>query len=180
MSKIFQVQRLDVQAFASEGGTLQASDAVQRFARLQEEVGTAESPVVWAAQGGFRTGADGQRYPALHLTVQTSLPLVCQRCMGPVDTPLHIDRHFLFARDEATAERLDEEAEDDVLALARDFDLLALIEDELLMALPLVPRHDNCPQPLPMSAQTPDFDAAAPARENPFAALAALKGKKVP
>lgn len=87
---------------------------------------------------------------------------------------LQAERSFLFVRDEATAAQLDEELEDDVLVLPRQLDLLELVEDELILALPLVPRHETCPQPLPMSAA----DAGWPAEEaepHPFAALAALK-----
>ena len=36
-------------------------------------------------------------------------------------------------------------SEEDLLALSREFDLHELIEDELLMALPVVPKHDECP-----------------------------------
>ena len=65
-----------------------------------------------------------------------------------------------------------------MLALAPDFDLRALIEDELLMALPLVPRHDECPDAVQLSVQSADFDAAQEEKTNPFAALAALKHDK--
>ena len=51
-----------------------------------------------------------------------------------------------------------------------------LIEDELLLALPLVPRHDVCPAPLPR-AFVEDDPATDPA-DNPFAALAALKNDR--
>jgi uncharacterized protein len=59
-----------------------------------------------------------------------------------------------------------------VLALSKNLDLRELIEDELLLALPLVPRHEDCPQPLRVGhAPDPEPDA----RPNPFAALGALK-----
>ncbi|MDR0457802.1 MAG: YceD family protein, partial [Burkholderiaceae bacterium] len=81
---------------------------------------------------------------------------------------------FLFAPDEAQAARLDERAEDDVLASVGDFDLLDLIEDELLLALPLAPCHDRCPQPV----RNAGFDAGIADKPHPFAALAALKNTK--
>jgi uncharacterized protein len=62
-----------------------------------------------------------------------------------------------------------------VLVAARDFDLHALIEDELLMALPATPRHGVCPEPVRLSAVDPDFDAAQNERPHPFAALGQLK-----
>ena len=57
------------------------------------------------------------------------------------------------------------------------FDLHALVEDELLLALPLVPMHDTCPQPVVMAAGAIDdaSNADAPPRKNPFAELARLK-----
>jgi uncharacterized protein len=81
-----------------------------------------------------------------------------------------------FVQGEALAEQLDEDSEDDVLALGPPLDLHELIEDELILALPLVPRHDQCPQPLPMhhdGVQTPADETPT----HPFAALAALRRK---
>jgi uncharacterized protein len=89
-----------------------------------------------------------------------------------------VDRRLRFVRDEAQAETLDAESEDDVLALPRWLDARELVEDEMLLALPLVPRHDRCPQPLPMSAEV-SADEAVSDRPNPFAVLQSLKpGRK--
>ena len=78
-----------------------------------------------------------------------------------------------FVKGEDAAAALDAEAEDDVLALTPALDLRELIEDELLLALPLVPRHAHCPEPLPRAfVEDPAVDPA----DNPFAALAVLKG----
>jgi uncharacterized protein len=84
-----------------------------------------------------------------------------------------VDRWLRFVADEAQAEALDADSEDDVLVLARFTDLVELIEDEFLLALPIVPRHEVCPEPLPL----PHSDAEAVEQEqpHPFAALAALK-----
>jgi uncharacterized protein len=69
----------------------------------------------------------------------------------------------------------DELAEEDVLALSRSFDLVELVEDELLMEMPLAPMHDVCPAPVTLSAQDEDFDDAAGRRENAFEVLTRLK-----
>jgi len=61
-----------------------------------------------------------------------------------------------------------------VLALLPSLDLRALVEDELILALPLIPRHDTCPLPLPMSAGSAELAADGPPA-HPFAALAALR-----
>ena len=116
--------------------------------------------------------------PAIHLRVQAELPLTCQRCMDVVATPIDIDRHFVFVPDEDTAASLDDESEDDVLEMSTDFNLLGLIEDEVLMAMPLVPSHESCPAGVLHSVQTDDFEETAEEKPHPFAALAALKDKK--
>ena len=87
--------------------------------------------------------------------------------------PLRVDRRIFFVEGEDAAAALDAESEDDVLALTPALDLPELIEDELLLALPLVPRHEVCPEPLPR-AFVEDDPATTPA-DHPFAALAALK-----
>ena len=61
---------------------------------------------------------------------------------------VEVQRSFRFVNSEAEAERLDEECEDDVLALGQPLDLQALVEDELILGSPLVPMHGSCPQPL--------------------------------
>ncbi len=74
---------------------------------------------------------------------------------------------------------------------SRQFDLVDLIEEELLLSLPLVPNHDVCPavhESLVSGASAPVAEADEPSDEasgdsgkpNPFAALEALKrdGKK--
>lgn len=180
MSKTFKAQRLDVAAFADAKAVLSGTGSLQKYERLAQEL-QAPAPDLtldWQATGGARKAANGSVYPSIHLQVQATLPLTCQRCMGEVRVPLAVDRHFVFVPDEDTAAALDEASDDDVLALAPDFDLRALIEDELLMALPLVPRHDECPDAVQLSVQSADFDAAQEEKTNPFAALAALKHDK--
>jgi uncharacterized protein len=178
---VWNADRLDVRAFAQAEAKLQAVEPLALFERLSEEtMPTADlaASVSWQAWGELRSAADG-REPAvwLRLQAQAVVPLSCQRCLGAVDTALEIDRWFRFVADEATAEREDDDCEEDVLALEPRPSLHELLEDELLMALPLVPMHDTCPQPLVMrtgdAAGSSEADAAP--RKNPFAELAKLK-----
>lgn len=182
MKAAYTPDRLDVRALARAGDRLEAETPIQQCERLLAELAPAQAaspPIRWSAQGEWREQLGGAGQCWLHLTAQVSLPLVCQRCMGPVEMPLSVERTYRFVADEATAEREDEEAEEDVLVLSPQFDLIALIEDELLMALPLVPRHEpDCPSSVQLSAQDAGFDEAqAQGRPNPFAALAQLKRK---
>jgi len=74
---------------------------------------------------------------------------------------------FPFVADEASALAEDDDCEEDLLSPAPDLTLQTLLEDELLLAMPLVPRHATCDKPLPQS-----LDQDLP---HPFAALAGLK-----
>jgi uncharacterized protein len=180
MAKDHDPHRLDVRRFAEEGAELASEDALRRYPRLTAEVqdGAADRPVTWQARGEMLNPRHVQPQVWLHLDAAARLPLVCQRCLGPVDVPLSVRRSFRFVPDEATAAAEDDEAEEDLLALSRSFDLLELVEDELLMELPVAPMHDACPQPVKMSAEDEDFDAAGGKRENPFAVLGRLKAGK--
>lgn len=179
MVSSFNSRHLDVAAFAQAGGRLSGQLEVRALPRLAQELGSRadERLLHWQLQGERRSAVDGSVRPALHLQVQLHAPLACQRCLGALETPLTVDRHFIFVPDEAAAEAMDDESEDDVLALAEDFDLHPLLEDELLMALPLVPRHETCPEPVTMSAESEGFAQEQARVEHPFAALAALKRK---
>lgn len=180
MAKEFDPRRLDVHRFAEAGAELAAEDRLPVFQRLAAETqqAGAEPVVRWSARGELLNPRHVQPEVWVHLEAGTRLPLVCQRCLRPVDIDLAVDRSFRFVADEATAAAEDDESEEDLLALSRSFDLLGLVEDELLMELPVAPRHDVCPEPVKMSATDPDFEAAGTERENPFAVLGRLKSGK--
>lgn len=178
MKKDFEARRLDVRRFAEAGGVVEGEARLDAFTRLIAETGGrgAGSPVQWRAEGELLNPQHVRPQVWLHLSAQATLPLVCQRCLAPVEVPVEVERSFRFVPDEATASAEDDEAEEDLLAESRSFDLLELVEDELLMDMPAVPRHEVCPEALPQSAGEAEFEAAGTPRENPFAVLGRLKG----
>lgn len=180
MKQEFAPTRLDVKAFAHSAEEITGHDMLSKYERLMRETqGLAPDRLLnWSARGELRTGETGVQQVWLHLAVDASLPLTCQRCMGPVDVDVAIHQSFRFVDSEEEAEVQDEEAEEDVLALDRDFSLSDLIEDEMLMALPLVPRHETCPVDVRLVAVDPGFDTAAAEKRNPFAVLAGLQSGK--
>jgi uncharacterized protein len=180
MAKDFDPHRLDVRRFAEEGGRLQASDPLRKYGRLLAETqGEDLTPEVsWQARGELLNPQHVQPQVWVHLDAEATLPLACQRCLLPVDVPLAVHRSFRFVADEATAAAEDDAAEEDLLALSRNFDLVELVEDELLMEVPVAPMHEVCPEPVKMSAIDPDFEAARPEKEHPFAVLGRLRTGK--
>lgn len=168
-----------MQAFAREGVPLVASTSLQKLKRIAEEAQglRSDSFVHWEARAEFRPNPGADDVVWLHLQAETSLPLTCQRCMGAVLVSLKVDQwyHFVATEDIAMAE--DDQSEEDLLVMEPQFDLLALLEDELLMALPLVPMHDSCPVPPMLSVGDADIAGESGAKPNAFAALAQLKRK---
>jgi uncharacterized protein len=178
--KPWNLRRFDVRAFSEAATSMEGLAELADMERLgQERHPDAQpvNPVRWALQGELRPGAAGKPAAWLHVLAELEFPVECQRCLGAVSVPLHVDRWFRFVEDEATAEAEDEHCEEDVLALEPKPDLLALIEDELLMAMPLVPMHDACPQAhgAAGSAETLRDGEGGPERPSPFASLLKLK-----
>ena len=179
---------LDLRASAQKAETLSGQALLSAFARLADGLPELEvGPVRWSARAELRQplgelGAELGRSELpepqlwLHLQASAELPQTCQRCLSPYAQPVEVDRWFRFVADEAVALAEDEDCEEDLLAFEPRFDLAALVEDELLLALPLVPMHEVCPQPVRMSAgELPDLPEEK--KPNPFAALSALKGR---
>lgn len=179
-------------ALAREGVLLDEATPLRNMERLSQETQAegADWMVNWQARAEMRPGPGADEVVWLHLAATAAVPLVCQRCMGTVAVPLQVDQWYRFVATEDIAMAEDDEAEEDLLVMEPQFDLLAVLEDELLMSLPLVPMHDVCPVAPRMQVGE---DALAGAegdkarsgndtgdgeKPHPFAVLAQLKKKK--
>ena len=126
---------------------------------------------------------DLNRVGLLSGTIQADIKLICQRCMEEMDLPVKLDFQIAFARSEAEMERLPEEYE---VTLIEDTPIMLsdLIEDEILLALPTIPKHldDNCSSDNVIkswnSQQKVETNTEDVKRENPFDVLASLKTDK--
>ncbi|MFO1218967.1 MAG: YceD family protein [Burkholderiaceae bacterium] len=179
--RAFDPLHLDVAAFAQEGAALAGTWPMADLGRLQQSQSaphdaTAET-VRWRVRGESREAAGEAVQTWLHLQADAPVWLACQRCLAPMRVDLSVDVPIRFVRGEAQAEALDAESEFDVLALAPAIDLRQLVEDELLLALPLVPRHEACPMPM-AGERSGDANADASRGEHPFSVLAGLKSRR--
>jgi uncharacterized protein len=149
-----------------------ATDATRAPSRASTDL---NRRVRWRAVGSLRP-VGGEQQVWMHLVADADVVLQCQRCLLPLDEAVHVDRHFRFVADEDTAAALDDELEEEVLALPKSLNLRDLVEDEMLLALPLVPRHDVCPETIPM--QFGDVEIVEADQAHPFASLALLRKDK--
>lgn len=126
---------------------------------------------------GFDIDEAGTRYVRGHL--RAVLHLVCQRCLQSFDHPMDVGVSLGFARSEGSASGLPERYEP--LVLEDDsVDLAQLVEDELILALPIVPAHEpqDCPADA-VAARPAAQEEAEDGKRRPFEGLAdLLKGRR--
>lgn len=195
------IKPIDAFAFAHQGREAQGTIPLVRLTRAAE--GLPEQPlgeaglVTWSARGEMgKTGLVlGQ--PLLRIRVQANPIVVCQRCNAPFAYPVDSDVLLQLVKSEDDLDAGvsagdhaggfgDEDDEDDEgngfasnlpekVVGSHHFDLLAQIEDELILSVPYVPKHDVCP-----GAQAKDNEASQEPvvkRPSPFAVLEQLKHK---
>lgn len=168
MSEASLPAHIDPLKWADRDAPFVASLPLQRFQRLL--AGLPEN--AGAVQVACRLRRDPRGLVLLTGELQTEVVMTCQRCLEAVPVPVSTDMSLFLLADEAQAERLDE-SEDYVVYEDGHCDLAAVLEDELILALPLVPRHDDC-EPAVVLVE-PETDEPAPQKENPFLVLAGLK-----
>lgn len=119
----------------------------------------------------FDRDALGTAY--IGLKVDSELPLLCQRTLERFLLPVRIDQRMGLIRDEAEEAGLPPGYEAYLVDASGDLRALDLIEDELILAIPVVP--------IMPGTEAVDREwgegrpAGVPQKPNPFAVLAALK-----
>jgi uncharacterized protein len=96
----------------------------------------------WAVNTFFDGVTGGEPRLKMNLTLKGQMHLICQRCMQPCLVEIEESRQFVFLANEALADAFP--MEDDALeplVASSQFDLLGTIEDEILLSLPLIPKH---------------------------------------
>jgi len=110
--------------------------------------------------------------------LQVSLELECQRCLKPIQTPMELDFSLMI---DASDEIVRQSSMDTLYSDDGYIDITEVIEDELILAVPLVAMHEdtacnnNWPLRGPHTGQLTDTQAEAAVKENPFAVLQQLK-----
>ena len=157
-------RRFDALKLAERRDRVDGEVDATRLPRLADRVVPTEGRVRWSVVGD----RDAQDRPALTLTLDGSLSVICQRCLRPLVVPIMQQTELLLARNDAELARLDADEQEVVLA-AVPLDALTLVEDELLLSLPFAPCHekDEC-----IAAAAMPAARVAP---SPFAPLAGLK-----
>lgn len=135
---------IDSLEFAREGRELSGDLPLAGMSRVVSSLLSSEGLLSYRLTGEL--GARSE--PLLRLELSGSVPVQCQRCLERLDSPLDVDVLYeLRSGGELTQDDLEDDSRD-FLPLDRAMDVLALIEDEVILALPVAPRHGNCSPPV--------------------------------
>ncbi len=170
-------QPLDVSRLGDARVDFNGSLALSWFPRLQAELAEAGGSVQAALC--FARELQGRR--TLSGTLSTELVLTCQRCLQPLRFPLQTRFHLALVDAGEDAGPLPDQLEA-VVVDAERVDVLALLEDELLLCLPIAPRHrseERCVAPTRHEGSS-FSETEVDEKHNPFAVLRDLHVKQSP
>lgn len=167
------LRSLDILRLVSQAQKVSVACPVNCFSRAIEGLPAQDETQVFECllQGEHTTSG----HKLLHVFLKGSVQLECQRCLEIFSYPVQVENTLMVVEDED--ELIDD---DDPEALERlvgslSFDGFALLEDELILSLPYVARHEQCPN-LPAALQEQSQDTAVAAeKKNPFQVLEQLK-----
>jgi len=158
---------IDSLEFARAQQQLRGSLRVESLKRLEDVLFDPQGSLGYELRGAL----DERNRPRLGLKISGNLHLQCQRCLDLLEYEVDVVNTLLLA---PPGVPMDADTDDpdapDVIEASVELDVAGLIEDEVLLSLPLAPRHPEgaCVSRLARGADTN-------ARPRPFAELAMLK-----
>lgn len=112
--------------------------AANELPRVADYLHGREGAVDYRIEGAY----DARQRPVIRCIINGYLDLVCQRCLGPIKFALATDQPLVVVPSEASMPPPEGEEDGvDFIVAAPRFDALALVEDEIILNLPLAPRH---------------------------------------
>ena len=156
---------IDSLDFAINGRKISDVVPIAEMPRLLGELDSSQGILSYTVHGGL----DSWGTPLLDVRVSGDCRLRCQRCLNAMNYPVCIEARLML-RDQAGLDALgdDDEAFDSILAEAH-LDVLNLLEEEILLSLPIAPRHE------PGDCLVAGGESASRDAKNPFAVLTKLK-----
>jgi uncharacterized protein len=153
--------------------------AITDMPRLAKEVASINpgDGFAWQMETHFEDSPGSEPLQILDLVLNGRLHLVCQRCLQDCAIDLDEKRRFILVASEAEADAYPlEDEEQEPLVASQHFNLLETMEDEVLLSLPLIPKHpEGFCEPHATVFGLEDEDGALDERENPFNVLKNMK-----
>jgi uncharacterized protein len=138
---MMQPVEIDPRRFCRDKQSWETRSDVSAFPRLAHEFTQGE---LFCRVDGT---ADALGSLSLRLAISGTVDLTCQRCLGGMRHAVQIERTLFLARNETELERLDALPDSDAILIGETLDLVELVEDEVLLSLPLAAMHaeGECP-----------------------------------
>ena len=150
-------------AFARDAGSLQGELPIASLTRVLDMLVDSAGDLSYRVEGRLSS----RNRPQLMVHLNGVLSVCCQRCLEGIDYRLEVRRVLEFVDEELTQEEIEDDSKD-FLPAQREFDVVELIEDEVILDLPSAPRHESCA--LPDTGQ-------GTGKSSPFSFLKGLTGK---
>ena len=150
-------------AFARDAGSLQGELPIASLTRVLDMLVDSAGDLSYRVEGRLSS----RNRPQLMVHLNGVLSVCCQRCLEGIDYRLEVRRVLEFVDEELTQEEIEDDSKD-FLPAQREFDVVELIEDEVILDLPSAPRHESCA--LPDTGQ-------GTGKSSPFSVLKGLTGK---
>lgn len=129
---------IDSLDFAANGKQIDAQVPVGELPRLLDLLDNPQGMLHYSLQGGV----DNLGRPVLDVSIDGSCQLRCQRCLSGLDYAIQHEARLMLC-DQASLDVLEDEEEDfDGILADAHLDVLALLEEEILLTLPIAPKHD--------------------------------------
>lgn len=163
--------KIDPWKLATASGRLEGEIPLERMPRLTSMLSNTGGQIKVV----LKAGIDEQGIRFLKGRIDTAVVLRCQRCLEPVQLPLGFDFQLGIIVSESQAPNLPADYEP-LLASEDGVVISELVEDELILALPLVARHEDMSQCQALGFVSPGKGMSTEQEErvNPFAALSTL------
>jgi uncharacterized protein len=160
---------IDPLALAEKGRQFKGSLPLSKMIRLQDLLLDAQGEVSVT----LKFGKDG-KFAVVTGVVAADLELQCQCCLGAIPWKVDCTVNLGLVRSLAEADLLPESYEPLLLEGESLMPLADIVQEELLLALPVIPQHEAC-EPAAQAQPKKEPPRQLPERPNPFAVLAKLK-----
>ncbi len=158
---------IDPEQITDKPMVLEGTFSPAELDRLGDSLANGEGELRYRVTARLETG----RRMVVSCTIEGFVFLTCQRSLEAFRCAVSIDDRLVLVRSESELPPIEEESEtEDYLVADEPLDVRDLVEDAVLLALPMVPRKPG----LEESAGSKE----AVRKESPFAALASLKKRK--
>jgi len=155
---------IDPLRLAHQHRLVQGKFALAEMQRIHESLCATDGEIFFE----WLFSLDEAQRPMIRGWIKTTLPMICQRCLQPMQWQIDTTISLMILANEAEEDTLSDEV-DALILHTTTVTMRELVENELILAIPLVPKHEVCP--VNEYAISDDSEAEC----HPFAALKLLK-----